>query len=317
MSPPPHYPLSLGRIAQLGTSIFRYAWRQMLLAAAIFLVPAYILMAVVSGAFSPRFNEWLAEAEHAATLGLPSPPPPSDFTAPAIALLAASIVLLIASFLSVAAIVRIVDTVYRGGRLGATAAVRDALGRMLSLIGGQLLYVAAALAVLLLGFSFAGVLLVGGGLLTFLGLVVLVGAFAALLFLAVRASMLTQAIVTDRLGAADGFARSWRVVAGSGWRVFGYVLLLALIGVLLDLVLGGIPTALLHLSDTTTGGVVAATAIDGLVGIFVAPVAPIVLTLLYFDLRWQHGEPAPLPGGGETPARPGAQRGGLPGQPGR
>jgi hypothetical protein len=284
----------------------------MLLTAAICLVPAYIVMATVSGAFSPRFNAWLAEWERATTLGQPTPPPPSDFTVPAICLLAASIFVFVASFLSVAAIVRIVDTVYRGGRIGATEAVRDALGRMLSLIGGQLLYFTAALAVLLMGFSFAGVLLVGGGLLTFLGLVVLVGAFAALLFLAVRTALLTPAIVIDRLGAADGFARSWRLVAGSGWRVFGYVVLLALVGILLGILLGGIPSALLRLSDTTTDGVVAGAAIDAVVGILVAPIAPIVLTLLFFELRWQHGDPAPLPGGGETPGRPGVENSRLP-----
>ena len=36
------------------------------------------------------------------------------------------------------------------------------------------------------------------------------------------------------------------------------------------------------------------------ISLVLAPFSSIVLTLLYFDLRWRHGERVPLPGGGET-----------------
>lgn len=301
---PAHYPLSIGRIFQLGWSIFKFSWPQMVLAAAVCLAPGYALMTVVSAVYSPLFNDWVAEAERATTLNLPVPPTPAGFEVAAILLVASSIFLVICSLLSAAALIRITDVVYRGGRVGALSAVRYALGRVLALFTGQLLYIVGAVIILLVGILLAVALIIGGGLLVFLGLVVIVGTFAAILFLAVRTSLLTPSVVIEQVGGTDGFGRSWKLVAGSGWRVLGYVFLVGLIAGIVGLLIGGIPAALLGLADNTPTDIAATNVIDAAVGILAAPLAPIVLTLLYYDLRWQHGETVPLPGGGETPGRP-------------
>jgi hypothetical protein len=300
MAAPTPYPLSVGRIFELGWSLFRFAWRQMLAAAAVCLVPAYLVSIPIAAAFSPLVDGWLAEVNRAAVLRLPQPPVPEGFDVAVISLLASGILLFLASLLAVASIVRIVSAVFRGERLAGVQAVRDAFGRLLSLLAGQLLYFVGVLVIVMIGLLLSGALVLGGGLLAFLGLIVLVGSVAAILFLAVRVSLLSQAVMVEQVGGADGLSRSWRIVAGSGWRVLGYIVLIGLIGLLAGLILASLPAAALRLGGTSLSDVAARTAIEAIVAIVLTPLAPIVLTLLYFDLRWRHGETVPVPGGGEV-----------------
>jgi hypothetical protein len=304
MAFPSPYPLSLGRVFELGWSIFKFSWRTMILAAATCLAPGYVATTVISAAYSPRFNDWIAQATRATTLNQPVPPAPPDFDVGVFLLIASSIFLITCSLVAAAALIRITDLVYRGGRTSALDSVRYALGRLLSLLAGQLLYLIGVLIILLLGVLVAVALIVGGGLLIFLGLVVIVGTIAAILFLAVRTSLLAPAVVIEHVGGTDGFGRTWKLVAGSGWRVFGYLFLTGLLVGLLGLLLGGIPAALLGLTHNTSYDVALTNVIEALVGIVTAPLAPVVLTLLYFDLRWQRGETVPVAGGGEIEGRP-------------
>jgi len=300
MAVPSPYPLSAGRIFQLGWSMFRFAWRQMLMGAALCLVPAYLLSLPISAAFSPRIDEWLSAVGRAAALGLPQPPVPPGFDIAVIALIASSLVLLLASLVAGATIVRIVDAVFRGERIGAVGAVRDALGRVLSLFAAQLLYFVGVVIIVMLGLLLSGGLIISGGLLAFVGLTVLVGSVAGILFFAVRASLLTQPIIVEQVGGAEGLSRSWRLVAGSGWRVLGYIILIGLMGIIGSLILGSIPSALLGVNGASVTDVAARTAIEAIVAIVLTPISPIFLTLLYFDLRWRHGETVPAPGGSDV-----------------
>ena len=294
------YPLSAGSLFRIGWSIFRFAWRSMLLAAAVFLVPAFTLSTAVSLLFETRLSEYLAEWTRAVQDNFPAPPEPPNFGIGIVALLTAAIVAFVCSFLAGAAIVGIVDRVYRGEHVSAGRSVRFALTRLPSLCVGELLYVLACLAIVLVGVSCAALLFVGGGLLVFIAMLVFFGTVAALVFVVVRSALLVQGVVVDRLGGAEALARSWRLVHGSGWQVLGYLIAIALLSSAASLVFGGLPSSLVEAAGNETVDVVVKTVLSSAISLVLAPFAPIVLTLLYFDLRWRHGERVPLPGGGET-----------------
>lgn len=276
----------------------------MLIAAAIVLVPASAIVVPISATFSPLIDGWVSDAEQAARLSLPQPALPDNFQIAVIALIASTLVMLAASLVASAAIVHIVDATFRGRRTSGGAAVRFGIGRLGALVSAQILYVVSILIIVMLGLMLSGALLIGGGLLAFLGLVALVGCVAAILFVVVRTSLLVQTISVEQLAGSLGFGRSWKLVAGAGWRVLGYLILLALVNLVISLFVGSIPVAALGVTDNTFGDVAVRSVIEALIGILTAPITPVVLTLLYYDLRWRHGERVPVPGGGEVVGRP-------------
>ena len=184
---------------------------------------------------------------------------------------------------------------------GRETSVREVLGQALrrlpTLIGAGLLTLIVLVGIVLAGVVFSAVLFVGGGVAVFLGLIVFVGALAAMFFVSVRWTIYQQAIMLERAGAAEALSRSWRLVSGSGWRVFGYVILVGLAVGLLGLVTGTVPSVL-GLDSTTATDVALSTALQLATSVLVAPFVPIVLTLLYYDLRFRKGEHVPEPGQG-------------------
>jgi hypothetical protein len=294
-APRGYYPLDLDAILRGSASLFRFAWRTMLGAALIPYVIAYALMVPIAGAVSPVLNDWIARYQ--ATLPNGTPPPFPNGLQPWLLLLgAAALVTLLAGVIASGAIIHVADSVFRGRPTSISSALGVALRRAPSLVGAQLLVVLAAYGALLLGTVFGAVIMAGGGIAVFLGLVVIVGAFAATMFLVVRWTLVAQAVIVEGLGPVDGLSRSWRLVAGSGWRALGYVLAVGLIGMLFGFALTAEPQSILGLTPTRSADVAIATVMDGFAALLFTPVTPLVMLLLYYDLRFRASEPAPQPG---------------------
>jgi hypothetical protein len=126
------------------------------------------------------------------------------------------------------------------------------------------------------------------------------GAFAFLVpavWLAVAWALAVPAVMTERLGVPQALGRSFRLVQGRWWGVFGTLVL----GVLLVLVVSGIVESLLVSPALGSGdvGTAAAIAFAGTVGgIVTAPFIAVVITLVYFDQRVRHeGAEEPHPSG--------------------
>jgi len=96
---------------------------------------------------------------------------------------------------------------------------------------------------------------------------IVVGSVAAI-YLMVGWIFLCQAALLEGLGPIAALSRSWALVKGDWWRVFGIVLVLVLIAVAIGAILGLIPVV-----GETIGN------------ILVAPIAMTSGTLLYYDLR--------------------------------
>lgn len=142
------------------------------------------------------------------------------------------------------------------------------------------------------------------------------GAFAFLVpavWLAVAWALAVPALMTERLSATQALTRSFRLVQGRWWGVFGTLLL----GVLLVLIVSGVVESLL-VSPALGGGDVAtaaAIAFAGTIGgIVTAPFIAVVITLVYLDQRVRHDgnqEPRPSEPVSETrwlPPEPPAHR---------
>jgi hypothetical protein len=121
--------------------------------------------------------------------------------------------------------------------------------------------------------------LVGAGLLAGLGIAL---GFVLLvvpgLFLLTIWSVVAPVIVVERKGVLDAFGRSRELVRDNGWRVFGVIVLVFLIVIVARSVFGAIA---IGIDDT----VVLRIVFDVIASTFTAPIAALVASVLYFQLR--------------------------------
>ena len=121
-------------------------------------------------------------------------------------------------------------------------------------------------------------LLVIGGLLTLAGVVIAV-------WLGVNWFCAAHAVVIEGKGPIAGLGRSWNLVRGSWWRIFGIGLVFAIVIVVAAMVIS-IPIGIIGgLAFAAVGGGIVASIGGGAATILVTPFAYIAGTLIYFDLR--------------------------------
>jgi hypothetical protein len=294
------HPLSIGRALAVAWSIYRFRPLALVAAASAFLVPAYAINLAANLAVGEqmvglerRLMEQLSPAELSGML-----------EALAMTMLGGIIVGLAVTLAS-AALVHLIGWTYGGARPGAGRAVGSALRRLPSLLAGTLVATLAAVGLMAGGLALAIVAAgIGGtGAGVFIGLVIGVSAFAAMVFLAARWSLFVQAVMLDGAGALSALGRSWRLVSGSTWRVIGYIVLLGLLGAVIGLI-ASLLGALVYGTgiDWTTfeqawDPVAAAgqVIVGAIIAVLAQPFLAAVMTLLYYDLRVRGGEPLTPP----------------------
>ncbi|NLT07437.1 MAG: hypothetical protein GXY03_14170 [Solirubrobacterales bacterium] len=101
-------------------------------------------------------------------------------------------------------------------------------------------------------------------------------------------SVIAPAIVVERTGVLAAFSRSWNLVKGNAWRVFGVIVAVFLIVGIARAVLGAIAVGI---SDTVAMRII----FDVIAGTLTAPIAALVAAVLFFSLRGikEGGEPVP------------------------
>jgi membrane-anchored glycerophosphoryl diester phosphodiesterase (GDPDase) len=149
----------------------------------------------------------------------------------------------------------------------------------LILIGGLV-----ALYAVIIGAA-VGLAFLGGSAAAALVIVVLfLVAIPLMVYVYVRTSLAAPAIVLEGLSGWRGLVRSWHLVRGSFWRMFGIRLLLALITGIIE----GLLVVLLSIAGTTldaNGQFIINQAATAIAAVFVGPVTYIGVTLLYYDTR--------------------------------
>jgi hypothetical protein len=166
-------------------------------------------------------------------------------------------------------VVALVDDV-RDGRLDQT------VGGLLGSVTGVLLVLMAVAILFGIGVAIGFVLLIVPGLilLTFW-------------------SVVAPVTVLERPGVFAAFSRSWELVKGNGWQVFGVIVLMFLIVLAAGIVLGIIGAILGDAGQVIFGYVS---------NVLTAPLWALAASVLYFELK-ARAEPAPAPAPGpEAPA---------------
>jgi hypothetical protein len=105
------------------------------------------------------------------------------------------------------------------------------------------------------------------------------------------------AIVVEGIGPIDAFKRSWQLVRGNAWPVFGTLVVVFLIVILVGVVLGVIATPI---GDGEAATYVAAILSSALT----APIFAIAVTVLYYDLAGGVAPAAASPPAAPEPAGP-------------
>ena len=299
------HPIDVGRAFSAGWRLYRFNWRSVVIASvAVTLVTlgGGLLLGLLAG---PALIEWFSQYQAAVLRRDLSelPLPPAAFWA----LIPAGIALIILQVVSTVAVVHILDAGYRGQKQTAREGLSVGLRRIPTILAIGLIYLGALIALSLILVILATVLALigfaigGAGLAVFLALIGYVGSFAAYFFVIARWSLFVQTMVVERLGARAALGRSWRLVAGSTWRVFGYLFLVALTGIGVALVLGipGLiiqprftsPSSIAELMASMTSPVYLGVQLaTGLVAAAITPWFASIMTLLYYDLRWRRGE---------------------------
>jgi hypothetical protein len=105
------------------------------------------------------------------------------------------------------------------------------------------------------------------------------------------------AIVVESIGPIDAFKRSWQLVRGDAWAVFGTLLVVLLTVIVIGVVLSAIANPIGDGEASTWIASIVSTTIT-------APIFAIAVTVLYYDLSGEVVGPGPGVAATEPPAPP-------------
>ena len=167
--------------------------------------------------------------------------------------------------------------------LGRRAGIKEALSavRYTSILFASIL-VGLVVGGLIQVVSLIGMALMRGGA-AVVGVPLVIAMVPAVIYLTVRWNFYPQAIMIERYRAVGSLGRSWGLVGGFWWRVFGIIFIASLISLAPLLVIGA-ALELVTMRYSPGGWMVPSIAVTVLSILFM-PIYRIAQTLLYFDLR--------------------------------
>ncbi len=282
-----------------------------LVIAVVVIAPIVIILAIAINMFFGGLAEILAQGdfEHIEVWKIVS-----SFLGSGLLFLLSLVLLVLGSvFVKVAATI-VVCTEMEEGEITWSEALTQALGgRGWKVVGQQILYGAAIVALIIIPYVF---LIIGAinDMDTMIGLGVL-GFLAVIpvsIFLAIRWLFALQVIAWEDTGVIDGFRRSWFLVEGNWWRVLGIVILLSIVAQFaISVIVAPVSFIALwgfiaqYFSMMTNGPDTMAPQqvveilkslgwgyglVIGVSEILSLVVTPVYLAVMYFDLRARKGE---------------------------
>ena len=200
---------------------------------------------------------------------------------------------LVAGFLQVLAsglFIILVGAAVLGRRLDAGQTWASLRPRMLPLVGVTLLIgLGSILAVTLMVGVIVALAFAIGTWAVLPGLLIGVGGGIALVYVYVRLSVASPAVVMEGVGVVTSLTRSWALVRRSWWRVLGILILSAIITSLLTTVVTVPITLIATLASGFSESLVPTVLASGIAtlvaGIITLPFSAAVTGLLYIDLR--------------------------------
>jgi hypothetical protein len=284
----PLRPLGLGELLDGAVGVLRRYPRPTLgLAAAVAVVATLVNVALLLTAFRPFVDVDTAAAVESGNLEALE----AALGGAAVGGLLTVVLALLASAVLTGILTAVVGKAVLGQPFSLGEAWAQVRPVLLRLVG-----VAFLLALLAGGLAFVGVFLgvlviaLGGAALALVGVPLLLAGLLGAVYVYVRLSLAPCALVLERVGIGTSLRRSWLLVRGDWWRVFGISLLTIIVAVFVSLVIQ-VPFELLGggfgggadmlgtrtLVASSIGSIVAATLVD--------PFTAGVRALLYVDRR--------------------------------
>jgi hypothetical protein len=284
-------PKTAGEIYDRAPWIYRRGFVILLTVVAVVQIPVAVISALVqpSRATFASFTELSGES----TPDQVSTAFQNAFPSIASAGLTVGLVSFIGGLLLSPALIATIARVHQGEPVSLGDAYASAFRSVLSILGGSILSGLAVLGVIV-AFVVLGILVAVAGGDSGLGgvgvVIATLGAIVAAVYLVIRWTVWSQAVVLERRGPVEALVRSWSLMRGSMWRVLGIVFVTGIALLIAGLVLGVI------------GGILGAALPNGwqglpaaMLGILTASWVPIVTTLIFFDLRARREGPAMAP----------------------
>jgi Membrane domain of glycerophosphoryl diester phosphodiesterase len=238
--------LTLSDVLERALRLYRLHWKALMGFVGILVVPVQFLDAYLNRNF-----------QHDLFIGTQTAQADNG-NAALIALVISAITLFVVQPLVNGGLARAVASVH----LGRTPSAGEILDGALPLLGPVILVmILYALAVI-------------GGLLLF----VVPGVFFAIKFL-----FAVPAVVLEKERGSEAMRRSWRLTDGNFWRVFGIVLLTAILVAITSAIIT-VPTVLATLNTGSSGWFIRAVG-GSVAAVLTTPFSQLVTLLLYLDLR--------------------------------
>lgn len=304
--PPGPRPLRLGQVLEISVRILRRHWPVMLLLALLFAGPGALLTAATGMRFNeviidifPAIDDGQIEADAVLTQA------ELDRALEAmLPYLAATVVAGILTSIGALAFAAVVADDYHARTPTLTVALRRCLSRTPGALGFILLTTLIVVGVLVLGaLAMASALIIlptssvtAGGPGVFLALIAGVATAVAVVYLTMRWAPAFPAMVEEQIGARDALRRSWHLSGENVWRILVIALLGALVTALFSSLLAGVFSLLLVEALAPALGLddlVAESIGLALGAVLIAPLVPVLMAVLYFDLRARRD---PVPG---------------------
>ncbi|MFJ8668957.1 hypothetical protein [Streptomyces sp. NPDC093600] len=315
----PLRPLGMGEILDGAVSTLRGYWRTVLAVTVTVAVISQVVDILVQRYLvptPPELNPEATPAEAMAELG--------EFMRVTLLSSAPSIlIVLMATLVSAALLTVVISRAVLGRPVTVGAAWHEARPRLLQLLGLTLLLALMSPVIITIGLLPG--LLIGDDAGIALAVLGGLAGFVVAVWLMVRFSLSSPALMLERQGVIPSMKRSAKLVKGSWWRIFGITVLTQLLLLILSLIIVVPFTALALFADgTSMADMVSDTApefgwgyliVMGIGGVITSaityPISAGVTVLLYVDQRIRRealdlelARAAGLPGYGPTPGDP-------------
>ncbi|WP_418957376.1 glycerophosphoryl diester phosphodiesterase membrane domain-containing protein [Streptomyces tritici] len=219
----PLRPLGIGELLDGAVSTLRTHWRPVLALSLTVAVVSQIIVILVQRYLVPTPAAPNPDATPSEALAQTA----DDLQITLLASVPAGLIMLAATMISSALLTVVISRAVLGRGVTLADAWHEARPRLLPLLG--LTFVLPALAAALLAVGLVPGLLiggVGGGLLATVGGVT---AFVVVIWLTIRFSLASPALMLERRGVIESLKRSAKLVKGSWWRIFGIQILTAIL----------------------------------------------------------------------------------------
>ena len=284
-------PLSFGEILDVGIKIFTRNAAPLLKLVAVIIVPVQVLTALILASTVPDF------AQPAGSLFDPTQPADASIptTEDIYRYVAGTILVFVVNFfatsLATAACYRAVSDAYLGTKPEWRDSLRYGFRRMHSVAWVTFLVGFLSIGIMFIGFILAifAAVLVGDDAAAFIGLAFLslLALIPLVIWLAVSWSVAVPALLTEDERGSKALSRSFRLVRGRWWPVFGILVVTNLVAGVISGILTTIPEIVLlgGLGDSEVSALALRGVATGLASILTTPFIAAVTVVLYFDLR--------------------------------